>query len=128
MTLFDLDDAKSRALVIETGYRIITAPDAPNESRAVEAVTFHFPLFAQILLTDRNRADLDWKSGIFTWRYRNKLTVERTFAIHGYHLIPYVAGEPFLRKPISEVGFDRPLRGLPATCGQTRRIQPILRV
>jgi hypothetical protein len=95
VTVFDLNDAKSRVLVIETGYRIITAPNTPNENRAVEAITSHFPIFASILLTDRNRVDLDWKNGIFTWRYRNKLTLERTFAIHSYHLIPYVAAEPF---------------------------------
>jgi len=46
-------------------------------------------------LSDRNRVDLDWQSGVFTWRYRNKLTAERTFAIRSFHLIPYVAGEPF---------------------------------
>jgi len=95
VTAFDLNDAKSRVLVIETGYRIITTPDTPNENRAVEAVTSHFPIFASILLTDRNRVDLDWKNGNFTWRYRNKLTLERTFSIHSYHLIPYVAAEPF---------------------------------
>jgi hypothetical protein len=95
VTLFDLDDAKSRALVIETGYRIITAPDTASENRAIEAVTFQFPVVADIFLSDRNRADLDWKNGVFTWRYRNKLTLEKTFAIHSYHLIPYVAAEPF---------------------------------
>ncbi len=46
-------------------------------------------------MTDRNRADLDWKNGVFNWRYRNKLTLERTFAIYSYHLIPYVAAEPY---------------------------------
>jgi hypothetical protein len=95
VTFFDLDDAKARPLIFESGYRIITAPGTPNENRAIEAVTLHLPLFANIVLTDRNRADLDWKAGKFTWRYRNKLTLERTFAIHSYHLIPYVAAEPF---------------------------------
>jgi hypothetical protein len=95
VTVFDLNDAKSRVFVIETGYRIITAPNTPNENRAIEAITSHFPIFASILLTDRNRVDLDWKNGTFAWRYRNKLTLERTFAIHSYHLIPYVAAEPF---------------------------------
>jgi hypothetical protein len=33
ITSFDLDDAKSRALVLETGYRYITAPGAPPENR-----------------------------------------------------------------------------------------------
>jgi len=47
------------------------------------------------LVSDRNRADLDWKSGTFDWRYRNKLTLEKTLSIHSYHLIPYVAFEPY---------------------------------
>lgn len=95
VTLFDLDDAKSRPLVIESGYRIITAPNTANENRTIEAVTVHVPLVAGFLAYDRNRADLDWKSGVFTWRYRNKLTVERTVPVGSYHLIPYVAAEPF---------------------------------
>ena len=59
------------------------------------SVTFHLPLTARFLILDRNRADLDWKDGKFTWRYRNKLTLERTVAIYSYHLIPYAAVEPF---------------------------------
>jgi hypothetical protein len=95
ITLFDLDDAKKRPLVLETGYRVITAPNTPNENRAIEAATAHLPFLAGILLTDRNRADLDWKNGSFTWRYRNRLTAERTLAIYSYHFIPYLAAEPF---------------------------------
>ena len=92
---YDLDEAKQRALVLEAGYRYITAPNAPVENRFLTSVTFHFPIKANLLFTDRNRADLDWKAGVFTWRYRNKSTLERTFAIHSYHLIPYVAFEPY---------------------------------
>jgi hypothetical protein len=92
---FDLDDATSRLLVLEAGYRYIATPDAPSQNRMQVAVTSNFPLKAGFSLSDRNRADLDWKSGIFTWRYRNKLTLVRTFAIHSYHFIPYVAVEPF---------------------------------
>jgi hypothetical protein len=95
VTLFDLNDAKSRPLVFETGYRVITAPDKPVENQAIEAVTFHLPLFAEILASDRNRAELDWQNGSFSWRYRNRLTLERTFAIGSYHLIPYLQAEPF---------------------------------
>jgi hypothetical protein len=95
ITEFDLDDSKSRFLVLETGYRYITAPGAPPENRLVEAATSNFPLRAGFFVSDRNRFDLDWKNGIFTWRYRNKLSVERTFAIYSYHFIPYVAAEPF---------------------------------
>ena len=93
--VFDLDSTKSRPVVIETGYRIITAPDAAITNRLIDAVTFHYPLVSGFLMTDRNRADLDWQNRDLTWRYRNKLTVERTVGIHGYHFAPYAAAEPF---------------------------------
>jgi len=95
VTTFDLDDSKSRTLVAETGYRIITAPNTPDTNRAEEALTSHLPLMAGILLSDRNRADLEWQNGVFNWRYRNKLTLQRTLPVSSYHLIPYVAAEPF---------------------------------
>jgi hypothetical protein len=77
VTTFDLDDTRSRFLVLETGYRYITAPDAAPENRMVTAVTFNY-LGAGIRISDRNRADLDWKNGSFTRRYRNKLNLART--------------------------------------------------
>jgi hypothetical protein len=95
VTTFDLDDSKSRALVLETGYRYIVAPDAPSENRMQAVATFHFPMKAAFLISDRNRADLDWKNGSFTWLYRNKLTLERTFSRRSHHFIPYIAAEPY---------------------------------
>jgi hypothetical protein len=95
ITAFDLDDSKPRALVFETGYRSVTAPNALPINRMEDVLTLHFPLKAGFLISDRNRADLDWTSESFTWRYRNKLTIERTVAVHSYHLIPYVAAEPY---------------------------------
>jgi hypothetical protein len=102
VTLFDLDDSKSRALVLEAGYRYITAPNTAAENRELVAATFNLPAAAGFHISDRNRADLDWKSGVFTWRYRNKLSVERTFAVHSYHLIPYAAAEPFYESQYSK--------------------------
>jgi hypothetical protein len=95
VTAFDLDDAKSRFLVLQNGYLYVAAPNAPSDNRMVPITTSHFPLGAGFLISDRNRADLDWKSGSFTWRYRNKLEIERTVSIRSYHLIPYVASESY---------------------------------
>jgi hypothetical protein len=95
ITTFDLDDAKPRPLVFETGYRYVTAPNTLPINRMETVLTFHLPLKAGFLISDRNRADLDWTSKSFTWRYRNKLTLERTVEIFSYHLIPYVAAEPY---------------------------------
>src|ERR1039458_2143584 len=70
---FDLDDSKSRPLVFSVGYRYLPqANGAPATNRMEPVVTFRFPMKANFLLTDRNRADLDWKSGNFTWRYRSE--------------------------------------------------------
>jgi hypothetical protein len=95
VTAFDLDDAKPRTLILEAGYRYVTAPDTAPTNRMETVLTLHFPLKAGFVLLDRNRADLDWKSGIFEWRYRNKVTIERTFVVFSYHFIPYVAAEPY---------------------------------
>ncbi|HZV86778.1 MAG TPA: DUF2490 domain-containing protein [Candidatus Binatus sp.] len=103
VTAFDLDDSKARALVVEVGYRYIDEPNAPTENRMVLAVTSNFPMKASFLISDRNRADLDWKKGIFTYRYRNRLTLERTFSIHSYHLIPYVSAELFYESQYSKI-------------------------
>lgn len=102
VTRFDLDDVKKRPVMFESGYRIITAPNTPAENRALEAVTFRIPLMAQMMTSDRNRADLDWKAGVFTWRYRNKLTLQRSLPISSYHFTPYVAAEVFYESQYSK--------------------------
>ncbi len=62
ITVFDLDDAKARPLVLAAGYRYLSAPGKPWTNRIPIAVTSHLPIKAKLLLTDRNRADLDWSS------------------------------------------------------------------
>jgi hypothetical protein len=94
-TVFDLDDVKSRPLVLSIGYRYVPSPNKPAVNRMEPVVTFHFPTVARILISDRNRADLDWSNGGFTWRYRNRLTIERRFTIHSYHPAPYASAEVF---------------------------------
>jgi Protein of unknown function (DUF2490) len=93
ITAFDLDDAKSRPLVLTAGYNFLSAPDSPSTNRVIVAATSHLPIKADLLFTDRNRADLDWSDGAFTWRYRNKPSLQRTFSIHSYHLMPYASAE-----------------------------------
>jgi hypothetical protein len=95
LTVFDLDEAKSRPLLLAIGYRYMPSPNTATTNRIEPVATIHFPLTGRILMTDRNRADLDWSNGGFTWRYRNRLTVERRFTIHSYHPAPYVGAEPF---------------------------------
>ena len=49
----------------------------------------------RIPVTDCNRGDLDWQHRGFTWRYRNRLQLERDTRIHSYHFQPYTIAEFF---------------------------------
>jgi len=95
VTAFNLDDAKKRPLVFSVGYRALPSPNAPLDNRMELVATPHFPITSTILMSDRNRADLDWTGGKFTWRYRNLLAIERTFRVHSYHPRAYAKVEEF---------------------------------
>ncbi|MGA3318635.1 MAG: DUF2490 domain-containing protein [Candidatus Korobacteraceae bacterium] len=102
VSAFDLDDSKARPLVFSLGYRYLPqANGAPPTNRMEPVVTFRFPM-KRFLLTDRNRADLDWKRGDFTWRYRNRFEIEKTLAIRSYHPAPYVSAEFFYESQYSK--------------------------
>ena len=96
VTKFDLDDAKSRPLVLSIGYRYLAEGNGGvPTNRLMPVVTSRFPVSTKVVLTTRNRFDLDWKGGVFTWRYRNRLQLEGPVAIGSYHLTPYASVEPF---------------------------------
>ena len=103
VTEFDLDDSKSRPLVFSVGYRYLPqANNAPATNRMEPVVTFHFPMKGRFLLSDRNRADLDWKSGSFSWRYRNRFQIEKRLTIRSYHPAPYASVEFFYESQYSK--------------------------
>lgn len=95
VTKFDLDDSKARPLVLSIGYRYVPSPDQAAVQRLEPVATFHLPTPGRLLISDRNRFDLDWSNGTFTWRYRNRLTLERRLSIHSYHPAPYASAEAF---------------------------------
>ena len=90
---FDLDKSKSQLLLFSVGYRYLPTPNEPPTNRLEPYVTIHLPSPGRFLLSDRNRADLDWKNGNFSWHYRNRIDVERPSRIRNYHLSPYAAVE-----------------------------------
>ncbi len=98
ITEFDLDDSKGRPLVFSIGYRYLPTPGEPPKNRLEPVLTASFPMKGSLLLSDRNRADLDWKSGELEWEYRNRVQFERNFAIRSYHLSPYASAEFFYKR------------------------------
>jgi hypothetical protein len=95
VTLFDLDETKPVPLALSVGYRVLAYTNSPTVNRLEPVGMIHLPFWGRILLSDKNRADMDWSSGAFYWRYRNRLTAERRFTIHSYHPGPYLSAEFF---------------------------------
>jgi hypothetical protein len=96
VTSFDLDDAKSRPLVFTAGYRLLATPGSPLTNRMELTATSHFPMTKPgLLLSDRNRSDLDWSDGSFKWRYRNKIEIEKPLVGRSYHPAPYSSIEAY---------------------------------
>jgi hypothetical protein len=79
--------------VFTIGYRYLPSTVQPSIHRLQPIVLLHVPFPGSTLVTDRNRADLDWSHGTFNWTYRNRLTAERRVTIHSYHPGPYAAAE-----------------------------------
>src|SRR5271166_7148435 len=68
ITPLDLDRSKSSLLVLSFGYRYLPQTNgAPATNRLEPVATLQIPLKAKFELADRNRADLDWEAGAFTW-------------------------------------------------------------
>jgi Protein of unknown function (DUF2490) len=93
VTAFDLDDSKSRPFVLTAGYRYLASPTSPSTNRMELTATSHYPITPRSLISDTNRADLDWSNGTFKWRYRNRLQVEKPLTVRSYHPAPYVSVE-----------------------------------
>jgi hypothetical protein len=93
VTVFDLDDIKCMPVVFDIGYRYLPSTVQPGLNRLQPIALFHVPMPGSVLVTDRNRADLDWSRATFRWTYRNRVTAERRLTIHSYHPDPYGAAE-----------------------------------
>jgi hypothetical protein len=94
-TLHDLDQSKKRVLAFSFGYRRLTSGRTPDVNRVIFQVTSNLPFQGGLLISNRNRGELNFSSSELTWRYRNRTTIERAFGIHSYHLSPYVSAEFF---------------------------------
>jgi hypothetical protein len=77
------------------------APDQYTEHRPVVELSLHAFPGASIHLIDRSRGDFRFINGDYSWRYRNRLRIERTFTFTNWPptrtLTPYA---------MEELGYD----------------------
>ena len=117
IAIFDLDDMKCMPVTLSIGYRYLPSGIGPSTNRFEPILTLHIPAPRRLLVTDRNRGDLDWSNGSFKWRYRNRITIERRVTIHSYHPAPYASVEFLYESPYSKWAATRLYAGclLPLT-------------
>lgn len=88
----------NQILVLRGGYRYtfsVNDNDPFHEHRIITEQTLRQHLPLEILLSDRNREDFRFINGDFSFRYRNRVKLEREFRLLGRSLTPYGAVEVF---------------------------------
>ena len=95
-----IDYIPNQHVVLRAGYRFgtsIGSEDDPfKEHRFLTEQTLRKMLPGDFLLSDRNREDFRFVDGDFSFRYRNRVTVEKELNLFRKRTItPYVSGEMF---------------------------------
>jgi hypothetical protein len=82
------DESKRKYLVVRLGYRVLPSPNGTSEQRGIIEITPRYYLPKSFLLSDRNRLDLRG-TNTFSWRYRNRITLERDLKVGRVAFTPY---------------------------------------
>jgi hypothetical protein len=90
-----VDESKTRLILLSFGYRYVPSADAATTNRILFVATPRIPAKSKLVISDRNRVELNFSKGDLTWRYRNRLQLEREVTIRGYHPTPYANVEVY---------------------------------
>jgi hypothetical protein len=95
-----VDYIPNQHVILRTGYRFGTSVGSNSEPfkehRLLTEQTLRQLLPGDLLLSIRNREDFRFVNGDFSFRYRNRVTLEREFHLFkGRSMTPYVSGEIF---------------------------------
>jgi hypothetical protein len=94
------------------GYRYLQSAGDVRENRIVLETSPRFPLVWKILATDRNRGELRWIDGGPSWRYRNRLTMEREVSARSYAFTPYMRVEGYYDSRFNKWGATAWMAGI----------------
>jgi hypothetical protein len=95
-----VDYIPNKHLILRTGYRFGSSTGSNSEPfkehRLLTEQTLRQLFKGDLLLSDRNREDFRFVNGDFSFRYRNRVTLEREFhLLKARSITPYVSGEIF---------------------------------
>jgi uncharacterized protein DUF2490 len=90
---------RGKYLTLRLGYVHVAAlgdeVNPSNEHRAIMELTPRYPVGGGFLLSDRSRGEARWINGQYSLRYRNRVRLERDFAIKRFRFTPYATGEVY---------------------------------
>ena len=123
-----IDYTVNKRLRLRAGYRYrfsLDETDPFKEHRPVLEQTYRERLPLGILLSDRNRQDFRIINGDFSFRYRNRLMLEREFLLPGRSLTPYGSVEVYHDSRFHVWNRNRLTAGVQI---QLKRAMPLLRL
>jgi hypothetical protein len=83
-------------LLLRVGYGYTAGGDgSPATNTMTAEATWRLTIPWKVLISDRNRFDLNFTGGDFDPRYRNRIRIDRTFDLGTWALNPYAYGEFF---------------------------------
>jgi hypothetical protein len=97
MRLRDIDEDNDHYLVLGGGYEYLhtLAHGSLTIDNTIIAYATPHVLYAGLLLSDRNRMEFRWINGVYDFRYRNRLTINRVSQVRAFRFTPYAYGELF---------------------------------
>ena len=113
--LYRLDESKNRVLMIRSGYRYLPSyAGGSSENRAFLEATVRYPMtgpFGHLLLSNRHRMDFRVIDGTYSWRYRNRLSLERELSVGVVRVNPYARFEMFYDSRFAAVSRTETMAG-----------------
>ena len=94
----DIDDENHYNLTVGGGYEFVETEQPSGTKREHRIMVQSTPKYVPgggVLLQDRSRAEFRWVDGVYNFRYRNKLTADRSFNVKRFRFTPYASGELF---------------------------------
>lgn len=85
-------------LVAGGGYEFVETEQpsgTKREHRLMAQATPKYMPGGGVLVQNRSRAEFRWVDGVYNFRYRNKLTVDRPLKVNTFRFSPYASGELF---------------------------------
>jgi hypothetical protein len=89
-----LDESKRKYLSMRLGYHVLPMQNGNTEQRGIFEITARYYLPRSFLLSERNRLDFRGQN-TFSWRYRNRITLERDLKVKRIAFAPYARAEAF---------------------------------